>query len=120
MSKRKLNEAVPMEIDGNTPTKRKRYIPKALKVNSWKAVYGMDIGEAICYVCNSNKIYQADFECGHIISHANNGPTNINNLIPICKSCNQSMSKKNLLEYVDEYHSQNEVIKYIVGRIINS
>jgi 5-methylcytosine-specific restriction endonuclease McrA len=38
-------------------------------------------------------------ECGHIIAHALGGNALLDNLMPVCKSCNRDMGTMNLEEY---------------------
>jgi 5-methylcytosine-specific restriction endonuclease McrA len=35
-----------------------------------------------------------DFQCGHNIPESKGGKTDVNNLIPICSRCNQSMGSQ--------------------------
>lgn len=55
-----------------------------------------------CYVCQSD-IHILNFECGHIVSYADGGSLTVDNLLPICGSCNKSMGKRNLYEYKREF-----------------
>ena len=43
-----------------------------------------------------------DFHMGHIISKAEGGTMEIQNLRPICQTCNLGMGKKNMKEYILE------------------
>ena len=43
--------------------------------------------------------YDDNLEYGHIIPHKYNGSINIDNLRPICSTCNNSMKTMNLYEY---------------------
>jgi 5-methylcytosine-specific restriction endonuclease McrA len=52
-------------------------------------------------------IYQASFSCGHIISEFNGGLNKIENLMPICNSCNSSMGIKDMNEYKKEFFDNN-------------
>ena len=40
------------------------------------------------------------FEAGHIIAERCGGPTNIENLRPICSLCNRSMGLKNMIDFM--------------------
>ena len=48
-----------------------------------------------------------NFECGHIVSVKEGGETNIENLLPICSSCNKSMGTENLMVFKKKYFSTN-------------
>ena len=43
------------------------------------------------------------FHCGHIISEANGGEIKLDNLRPICHSCNSSMGTVNMDEFIIKY-----------------
>lgn len=73
---------------------KKQSIPGALRKQVWIARMGK-VFEAKCPTtwC-SNIIDVYDFESGHNIPESKGGPTNIDNLIPICASCNRSMGDR--------------------------
>ncbi|NDG68463.1 MAG: hypothetical protein EB135_03170, partial [Proteobacteria bacterium] len=43
---------------------------------------------------------QSIFECGHIIAEAKGGETSLENLRPICSTCNKSMKTINMNDYI--------------------
>jgi len=74
----------------------KATIPKTLRLAVWDKYVGLSVGQVKCLCCNMVDIHQGDFECGHIEAEAKGGPTNIDNLLPICSTCNRSMHTRNL------------------------
>ena len=52
-----------------------------------------------CFCCK--KILEAldDWHAGHIIAHANGGRDNVENLRPVCISCNLSMGTENMDDF---------------------
>ena len=78
---------------------KKTYIPKTLRIAVWNKYIGEHIGKSKCLCCNITDITQLKFHVGHIIAEANGGSTNIDNLKPICESCNKSMKTKNMDEF---------------------
>jgi|APSaa5957512622_1039677.scaffolds.fasta_scaffold17726_1 ATP-dependent exoDNAse (exonuclease V) alpha subunit len=82
-----------MEVGRNSRAK----IPKAVRYQVWRT-YNGEVYNSTCYVCNRN-IDIANFHCGHVIAHACGGSTEIDNLRPICMSCNCSMGVRNLHEF---------------------
>lgn len=68
-------------------------ISKVLTKKVWYKYY-KDLS-AKCPCCDINKIQIDEFDCGHIISWKNGGETKLDNLRPICRSCNQSMGSQN-------------------------
>ena len=75
---------------------KKKYIPKTLKQAVWNKHIGNQHGEGLCKCCKLRIISQMNFHCGHIIAESKNGETNINNLLPICAICNNSIYNKHL------------------------
>lgn len=100
----------PIEIDANTIIKRKK-IPKSVKDTLWDSLIGKEFGVGKCYVC-LREIDCKTFDCGHIQSVANGGSDKIDNLKPICKTCNSSMATMNMETFRNLYHGNTVVIQY--------
>ena len=64
-----------------------------------------------CYVCDA-EITLDHFTCGHIISLFDGGETTVQNLEPICSSCNRDMWVQNLHVYKTTYHRQTQKIHH--------
>ena len=47
-----------------------------------------------------------NFDCGHNIPESKGGPTNIENLIPICRNCNVGMGNRFT---IDEWEKKYEI-----------
>jgi hypothetical protein len=86
--------------DVKSTKKAKKNIPKAVRTACWDKWIGREKGVAKCLCCNINEISQFNFACGHITSEHNGGETTVENLKPVCTSCNSSMSTKNMDEFV--------------------
>lgn len=75
----------------------RKTIPKTVRIQVWNRWVGENYGKSKCYVCNQQDIYATHFECGHVRSVKENGENiSVENLRPICRSCNSSMGIKNL------------------------
>jgi hypothetical protein len=100
-------------LDGLNKTEKKVYkkkkIPKSLKNKAW--LNYTNKAEDYCACCRINKITMSNYSCGHIEAEVNGGELLIENLIPLCASCNSSMGTRNLFDFMSEYYSDN--IKYI-------
>ena len=90
------------------PDKTRDPIPKAIKILVWNKYVGEDYGKAKCFCCNVTEIRQMNFHCGHIVSVADGGGTTIDNLRPICQSCNSSMGTTNMIEFMKKHGLSNQ------------
>ena len=79
--------------------RQKKSVPKIIKDLTWQKWIGDDIAKAKCLCCGVNDIKMNSFHCGHIIAEADGGPTTVDNLRPVCATCNLSMRTRNMLEF---------------------
>lgn len=86
-------------------------ISDTLKAKVWKNEFGKDENGACpilyCDSKLSNKT-KYGFQCGHVISVANKGKTDEDNLKPICANCNSKMSSQNWTDYEEDLRRENE------------
>jgi hypothetical protein len=85
-------------------TKICRTIPLTLKRIVWNKYVGLDKGEAECFVCHAFKIYQMSFHCGHVVAKSQGGANTVENLRPICQSCNSSMGSVHMQDFKQMCH----------------
>jgi len=78
---------------------KKQTITHSLRVACWNKYIGEEVGRTTCLCCKSTFITQLNFHCGHVIAEAVGGTINIDNLRPICSSCNSSMGTTNMHEF---------------------
>jgi 5-methylcytosine-specific restriction endonuclease McrA len=83
--------------------KKKQSIPKNVRIIIWNHYIGEDIIKHKCLCCKKVTITNTSFEVGHVLSEANGGTHEINNLRPICFSCNHSMGRENMIDFVVKY-----------------
>ena len=99
---------------------KKKSIPLSLKALVWNKYIGEEKGIGLCQCCRKNIIKQISFHCGHIISERNGGSTTLSNLIPLCQTCNLSMGKQNMNDFVKKYgFHENEPDNSSPKKIIN-
>jgi len=79
--------------------KSKCRISKALRDQVW-TFYAGEQFSIKCPCCSHQTIDALHFECGHLVAEATGGPTILRNLRPICKVCNASMGKQNMLAFM--------------------
>ena len=82
-------------------TKREN-IPRALRYAVWEKYLGKN-NESKCLCCKNTTISITNFDCGHIVSNKDGGKIHIDNLKPICKTCNSSIGTTNMNEFIEKY-----------------
>lgn len=100
-----ISEQTGTEIKKKKRTRKKK-IPPCIKQEVWLKYKG-NRSMSKCHCCRLEEITMIKFDAGHIISENECGKITIENLRPICHSCNTSMGKKNMREYMKENYSQN-------------
>jgi len=85
---------------------RKTRISKQIKDQVWEEYMG-NVREALCYCCRNNKIKNTSYHCGHVLSEADGGELELENLRPICGECNAKMSTTNMREYIENEYPKN-------------
>ena len=98
---------------------KKKSIPLSLKALVWNKYIGEEKGVGNCQCCRKNVIKQISFHCGHIISEKNGGSTTLNNLIPLCQTCNLSMGRQNMNDFVKKYGFHDELDNESLKKTIN-
>jgi len=83
------------------PDKTRKKLPSSVRNSLWKNNFG-NYKEGKCYVCKTY-IDDANFHAGHIQSVFSGGTDNLDNLVPVCQSCNLSMGIQNLEEFKTKY-----------------
>ncbi len=92
----KLNK----KLDQNNKTSKKTKISVTLKRKVWHKWIGIQIGQTKCLCCKITDIEQFNFSCGHVIPESKGGTLDVENLRPICTSCNSSMGNENMFEFM--------------------
>lgn len=54
-----------------------------------------------CYCCKLNDMHFKTFQCGFVINEKNGGTATVDNLRPICTSCDQQLSNEILSEFME-------------------
>jgi 5-methylcytosine-specific restriction endonuclease McrA len=103
--KRKIEEEEKRKIEEEKKEnkKKKQSIPKNVRIIIWNHYIGEDIIKHKCLCCKKVTISNTNFEVGHVLSEKNGGTHEINNLRPICFSCNHSMGPENMVDFVVKY-----------------
>jgi hypothetical protein len=79
-------------------------VPKTLRSIVWNRYIGADIPQHKCFCCWSKTITMFDFQTGHVKSQKEGGSSEVENLRPICSTCNLSMGAKNMIVFMKEHN----------------
>ena len=91
--------------ENNEKKRSRRSIPKVVREQVWRTY--INALESECLVCGNKKITAFDFECGHVDA---DGEAVVENLRPICKLCNNSMSRENMKIFAEKYFPKAKVL----------
>ena len=97
------NDKIIEEQEEKIKNQKKKNIPKNVKTNIWNTYIDANIPRHKCLCCKKSIILNTEFHVGHVISEFHGGTLEINNLRPICASCNYSMGTMNMVEYIVKY-----------------
>ena len=82
-------------------TKRRSAIPQVVREQAWRKYLGGSL-DGPCYCCGKG-ISFTSFHAGHVIPDTEGGQTTLENLRPVCASCNLSMGTMWMNYYVQKY-----------------
>lgn len=85
-------EKNPKSVAGN------EQISKNLRLLVWEKFNGRSF-DGYCFSCNRPLTFE-NFHAGHIISRKDGGSATLDNLRPICQSCNCGMGTENMYDYI--------------------
>ena len=83
--------------------RQKKTIPKILKDLTWQTWVGDHIAKTKCLCCGVNDIKMNSFHCGHVVAEVDGGPTTVDNLRPVCATCNLSMRTQNMEKFKGQH-----------------
>ena len=90
-------------IGGQKSKGSRKPISKDLREKTWlKYMKNKTLG--VCYCCGIKPIHFTDFEVGHNKSVFAGGTNHIDNLRPICRSCNRGMKTKSIEWYKKKFY----------------
>jgi HNH endonuclease len=84
-------------LENSSGNKRKR-VPAIVRQHVWKKTNDNVGDTGKCYVCENDLLF-ANMECGHIHAHALGGSDTVDNMMPVCKTCNRDMGIMHLMDY---------------------
>lgn len=81
---------------------KKEKIPATVRNSVWE-IYNGPNSISKCFCCDVESISKANFVCGHILAENKNGTVDLENLVPLCSSCNLSMGTQHMFEFMKKY-----------------
>jgi len=93
---------------------KRKSIPKAVKDKVWDEYMGVKNGTGPCHCCQGT-IDSKNFDCGHIVAAAEGGENIVENLRPLCSTCNKSMGKENMNSFIQLYFRKRKPKKWCFG-----
>jgi hypothetical protein len=94
-------------IKKSVTEQKRKGVPKKIKDDAWSKHIGKK-NEVLCICCRTSVITPFSFHAGHVVSDYDGGPTTVDNIRPICSSCNLSMGKRNMCDFVAEHYPKNK------------
>ncbi len=94
--------AAPKKKSYSSP--RKPSIPSGVRDDLWERYFGPETTIGTCFVCGRQLDKRDNYEVGHYISTAEDGTDDIENLRPVCRSCNRSMGKMSIPDFKRKYY----------------
>jgi 5-methylcytosine-specific restriction endonuclease McrA len=85
----------------------RKAVPKALRQQVWLKYNGPTFNCKCQISWCENIITPFSFEVGHNIPHSKGGPATIDNLRPLCSSCNKSMGNNYTIDEFSNYGKHN-------------
>jgi len=87
-------------------------IPISLKREVWLKNNGKVFNSKCKVNWCTNEINTFTFECGHNIPESKGGQTSLENLLPICSSCNKSMGNRyTIFEFAHRFSEYRSIKK---------
>jgi HNH endonuclease len=88
----------------NRKNKNRKSLSDCKRLAVWNTYIGKEVYKHLCIVCNDRMMEKSErvYDCGHVIPVAHGGSDDIDNLRPVCHSCNIRMATKNMVKYMEE------------------
>lgn len=78
----------------------RKSIPAVVRFECWTRENGNSL-EGKCWCCEA-KLRFTEFEAGHLVAVAKGGQNVLDNLKPVCRTCNNNCRTKNMIDYKKE------------------
>jgi hypothetical protein len=76
-----------------------RTLPKAVRMAVWRRWVGEDRAVSACFACGAAILLAREWEAGHVVAKRAGGSDAVDNLRPVCATCNRSMGTRSMTEF---------------------
>lgn len=83
----------------------------ALKIKVWDTYIGRKVAEQECPLCENEDIRVVKFHCAHVLAIINGGDYSLENLRPICSTCNGSMGERHMKDFAMKFFPNSPLIE---------
>ena len=83
------------------PAKKKKNISWVLRSSVYRTFMG-NVFDGVCVCCRTTHLTPQTFVVGHVVSESCGGDLSLDNLRPICVTCNSSMGTRNMVAFMSE------------------
>lgn len=94
-----IEDEVPKQKSVQKP--KYKAIPAKIRQMTWREYIGNNL-DGQCWSCGDN-ISIEKWHAGHVIPASKGGPATVNNLRPLCQSCNLSMGNRHMAEFINSH-----------------
>lgn len=93
-----ISEADVESLTRESCGKRRERIPASVRKRVWANANDEKSLLGKCFTCERSLEF-TDMECGHVVPLALGGPTTVENMMPVCRTCNRDMGIMHLEAY---------------------
>lgn len=96
-------------IDENRENKKRKTYSITDAGIVWRNIYGSSFDGVDCKICENKKISfdkRKEWHMAHIVPFSKDGSNELDNLRPICATCNLSMRNNNLVDYCKKKYTE--------------
>jgi len=85
---------------------KRKNIPQKIRQMTWRQYIGSSM-DGKCWSCG-NPITFENWHAGHVKPHCEGGPDTVENLRPLCPTCNFSMGRKHMANYIIDFNMKGQ------------
>jgi len=87
-------------------TGKRPQIPANIRYATWRKYCGNTL-DSLCWSCHTMVTFE-NWHAGHVLAWSKGGPDSVDNLRPLCSTCNHHMSDKHMRDYIRDNKLQGK------------